>query len=380
MGTRCNAGIHDYKIAYDDDEHIMVDLKEFPDKNIKSNVHVDWRLRSRILEINNGGPFNSHTSTLLNSSFDAFSRVICNESDAVKKRGALTKHQRLDIALAFDEGRNKVFGGKAFTYKANHTVYGQLCMIVQTKYFTTSLATGHVEEIFTVNNSNKGIITVREIAFGQEVSYKNDSPTPRPALWFDIPKDSVESCTEEDTKLLRRQANLDRKNGRRKMSFFESHLERLNKQTAFVDIGKQPLFEAPFYIYYVNKSYCGMNRFITDILRFKVSEGNGEDAIFASKKKQKLEKSFIAIKRALKRDSWPSNVGSVDDSLTPSCHSIRHVMSEYKVPKEDNKYGLWESFVEITNSTAENEYSGCRERRLRAMPRLLSDEDLLVEK
>jgi len=383
MGVKCNAGIHDYRVAYRNEGHIQVNLREFPEKNLDTDVHVDWFSKTKISEVNNGGPFNSRTTEMLSASFDAFSDIICND-DITREIRALTKHQRLQIALAFDEDRRALFRDGGFRYKATHKVYGtHTCMIVQTKHFIMR-PTGKMEETFKIDGTTsqgRGMITVREIAFAQEVSHEKDSSIPAPALWFDIPQYNAEVSTDEDARLLKRQDAHNAKMRVKKLSFLESHTKRLNKRQIKVsDANAVLLQEPPFFVYYARESHCGMHDFITELLRFKVSEVKGDLASLA--KNKYLENRFISIKRALKRDHWLSSKKGDMDKLAHSYH-VPDVNGVYNPPVKNEKHVLWEMFVGDMNSARSAEehesYSVGEKHRLRAMPFLLSEDELLRE-
>ncbi len=382
MGNRCNAGIHDPRIAYENEDHVQVHLGEFPEKTLKSDAHVDWVSKTKISELDNSNPFNFLSSELL-ASFNDFSDIICNNGAAADPRAGgrrvLTFQQRLQIAVAFDKDRSAHFKNGCFRYKATHKVYGMhACMILQTKHFILS-PTGQMVEIFKTNNGiRKRTITVREIAFAQEQdsNHRSHSSLPRPALWFDIPEHKLEVCSTEECKRLKRFNDKNARSGVTRLSFMECHTKHLMRRVKFHDVNNVLLSEPPFFVYYTRECHFGLPNFITALLQFKVSEIEG--SISSSIKKKDLETQFNSIKRALERDQWPSH----RDSLLLESRNL-HVSNAngtYNPPpqKQEEKKILWDRFVKDMDISLVGVPSRKlnRKTRLRAMPTLLPGDEL----
>ena len=290
-----------------------------------TDIHVDYRYKTKQSEVHNGGPFGASTAEML-ASFDAFISSICDQKNgAATSTGSMTKAQRLQIALKFDEDRKAIIKD-CFNFKASHKISGIYpCMEVQAKVFDVRDGKQAVEihkalpQALAAKGMSMppGFITVREIAFGQEVdSHKNSDL--HPALWFNIPDSDIQPATVEQIKRLNSE------------NFHGSFLSYYS--------GKSP-HDPQFPIFYTGKGgYCSMDNFITEVMRFELSALQGSND---PQQKISLSHRFESIKCTLEADKWPRSKGSnrkLDD----------------RVPSEKSKYvptknkHIWSTFTSFT--------------------------------
>ena len=359
FGARCT-GIHDPRAAGPPPPVPLkcIEYAESSKNNLSTTIHVDYRLKTKISELNYGGPFGSKTEHIL-SDYDTFTQTICNKSSA--SRGTLSQAQRLQIALSFEEGR--VDG--PFIFKADHIIYQDYpCQVLAQKIFDTRF--GDVQEISDRSRAPllESIVTVTELAFNQEVD--RDGTIPAPALWFNIPSYQIIKADDEDIKKLKR---IHKGNGEPR-PFAEAHSDS----------------NSPFLVFYTDKSHCGLRGLIPDILRHEHSavstayRGNAANAIDnASNEKIALESRFKCIRNALMDQHWEATLVGEKRRLE---HRVPDVQGKYTAPRKGTKHWLWESFSarpwepSVWNLTENDLKTNDGKPRLRSLMKLSKGEPL----
>lgn len=139
------------------------------------------------------------------ASFKNFYEFICNV-DRLKKHKNATPDQLpideetvLEIVLKLRQGKT----GIAYSYMPTHMLYGELCMVLQTKKFQSRKVDGVltlIEEDEEVTPSpcdhDSSTFQVYEISFGPV-----GDPTVRPvSIWFDIMEEDLVECTPQQAK------------------------------------------------------------------------------------------------------------------------------------------------------------------------------------
>jgi hypothetical protein len=255
------------------------------------------------------------------TSFDFFRSLVCGHQN--KYRPGVTRVQLLKIALLFAESRTSIFMNDPFKYKASHIINDNYdCMQVQVKVF--DLSDGREVHELKIPEESKGIspppgfVTVREIAFGQEVDETED---PHPGLYFDIPEYQVQEASDEKIKMLKRAKNSGKKGMRKPFS---------------------ALYDSQFPVINVRKgSFCGLDAFILKTLKFELSCLETRLPV----PKTALEEEFRVIKTNMQLEHWPRNKGC---EFRRASDQVPPVESQYEPSGKNEK--LWNQHISIIQS------------------------------
>ena len=196
-----------------------------PESSLLTDVNVDNIHHLKIEEIHRGSPFGSiipiKKGENRDDSWSNLYNTICNiERDSnschrstIHSMPNITESHRIEIAMKMYHKK-----GDLFTYQPSHLLFGDLCMVVQTRTFRILDLVRNGEEVIeevdneqnepghylkdyrrkTVHN-----VVVREITFGSA----GDSSVRKAGLWFDLPEKSLSICSHKQAKQIQKKIN-----------------------------------------------------------------------------------------------------------------------------------------------------------------------------
>jgi hypothetical protein len=295
----------------------------------------------------NYGPLGRGTVSLF-SNLDTFKKSVCNIRDQVNP----VDKQHCQVALAFYKTR------KEKRFEASHCAFEQFpCMVVQKKRFLLT-ADGGMQELASSSSrdawgrftrAGTSTITVHELAFDHMQS-TSDRSKPPPALWFNIPEETIKKISTEDVKrIARKEQDLKRVQGGEKATF-------KGKDFYKTYVSYTPNYEVPFHIFHARlNDSSGVHDLIVQTLAEELGgESNGDS----------LQKRFEGVKLALKFDYWPSSCATKDPK---KYDSVPPVSRAYNIPKSNEKKALIDSFRHNLNKSGDRDNS---EVTIRKSPRL----------
>lgn len=279
----------------------------------------------------------------------------CVNGSAGKK--IMTEEQRLSIALLMSCG-DKLPRHDDYIYVPSHLIFGELCMILQTRYFRllssdeifrlecdapneglrTSLNSIREISIDEYNASRtpwdkrypyspQSVMVARKIAFGS-VGEANANVS----LWFDIPASQIASCTPQMVKRLKRvrsKAQMLNRNKRKDPS--PPAFPPLPFHGTLVDpLVTNPVAESfhsvtyqPFFFTLVTNNDPAATNLVRDILLHRIITLRcNEPALALSNEDRILQDRYFALKRSMEKWRWPPCVGRgrVDvNTKVPEC-------------------------------------------------------------
>lgn len=264
-----------------------------------------------------------------------FIAYICNtDQSGIRKadNGLLEDIHRLEIVLRMRETRK----GQCYAFYPDHFLHGELCMVLQTRFFTIASGTNRgsrdvidvtddVQGGIITPDSSQGTIIAHEIAFGPV-----GNPSVRSvSVWFNLKLSDLVKCRIQDAKKFKRTHHRVKKPDSRDMSFSSSSginsLSGIDNSNDIPFYNYQPLDNASFEL-------------VTDILRhrrdcldfsFLMST---EKANWIAEKQsldhqnQRLVKRFESLRCHWMASSWPVMKG------------LTKINVETKIPPIDGTY------------------------------------------
>jgi hypothetical protein len=307
------------------------------------DVHIDWDGKYQFSLAHYGHPYGKCVDF---ATFESHSDSILQPSTTVAAadaNGPVLNHiQRVQIAHAMRSD----FSSSEYKYKyvPTHKIFCEMCMLLQTKAFDASSPSQVVEiPLPSYDQTNEMHILAREIAFGHS-SNTEERPL---AIWFNIPNDVIEECTEKERsrpKRTTKKLNTKKKtvgaidlpslpfnNG--KITYAQATNQHRCVMTSFDD--KSPYLDGPMKVYCPKDEAC--YNFTTSLLDYHANN------VKSNQKEGELKGKYDAIKRHFSMFDWPINLGrdNIDKSTI-----IPKVQHHYAAPKNTKLFcGLWDGFV-----------------------------------
>lgn len=325
FGKRCTS-IHDPRVQGQHDSWLT--HTETQGNNSSTDINVDALFQVMQHEIHCGTPFGELFHPEVDTWNELYKRIgniyfsnkdaragkkaVNNKAWVDSKRPNSTLSHIVKLQIALDMRGPSDF---SFKYRPQHIIHGELCMILQKRYFRIS-GTGSKQRVYPIskkqyNDRSLKDIFVLELAFGPD----SDSTARSVALWFNIPDKAIEEVALQQAKRFRWKRGL--KNSKEKMRSPFDHLDHFQMVRPH------------------NKDAYDL---ATDILRNRLNVLQAENIVNLKDRseqlarvrheKDKLQERFEALLRHWIEFGWPVNQGRAKvDKHTP-------------VPPVDGKYEL----------------------------------------
>lgn len=299
----------------------------------------------------------------------------------------LTEEQRLSIALLMSGGKY-MSDQEDYIYSPPHLVYGELCMILQTRYFRLVSADDAPKPASDASSDTLGIDglnSVREISIDEynasrtpwdnRCSYSPKSTmvvrkicfgpcgeaNANMSIWFDIPSSQISPCTPPMVKRLKRvRSKAQMLNGNKRkgsssppfppLPFHATAIDRTspNVEESFHTVTHQPFF----YSTVVNNDPVARD-LVRDILLHRIRTLRGNDlALALANEERVLRGRYFSLKRSMEKWQWPScegrGPGRVDENTkVPECTAKYSLPYEFGNTCSDNcaVAPVWGSFL-----------------------------------
>jgi len=222
---RC-IGLHDPFVRCDPSNPAWLPHAETKTDSIGSGANVDSFFHERVSSVYNCCPVYGYVPRKMwkselgeiNESWEHFYSYVCNlksedasTGDAQDSQSRslydLSEANMLQIVLKMRERK----AGQSYTYSPTHSFCGELCMVLQTRFFRSISIQPNgenidrLEEVLQPNSDNVSTqspqpyskhIKIHEVAFGPV----GDPSARSVSLWFDIPKSDIVPCTRQQAK------------------------------------------------------------------------------------------------------------------------------------------------------------------------------------
>lgn len=300
---------------------------ETPANKVDCGVNVDKFYHERVAATYNACPLFGYVPIVREkdpgnfddeASFSDFYQLVCNLEDLRQNiadtNDGVDEETILELVTTLRRSRE----GASYSYVPSHMFKGELCMVLQKKYFMLKIINGkrYYESIPSPAASDLGdveqdplrglfLITVREIAFGPV----GDPTVPPVTMWFNLQEDELTKCTPQQAKHHNRSRH------------------RLKKViNPFIAKGcakkvKETQWRKSKYFYSYQPRDDDTNDLISDILRFRlkclrhsressrINHGiaNSEKNILLAELSS-LKKAYFALLRHWMTWSWPDQM------------------------------------------------------------------------
>jgi len=307
--------------------------------------------------------------------------IYAKSSNGAGKKN-MTEEQRLSIALLMSSG-DEGLRQEDYIYSHSHLIFGELCMILETRYFrllsadNASMAeanasnnilvgTGGFNSICEISNDEynasrtpwdtrypyrpESIVIARKIAFGP-VGEVNANVS----VWFDIPSSQIAPYTPQMVKRLKRFRNkaqlLD--GNKRKVSSLPPfpplpfHIAVVEPSAPNVPESFHSVTHQPFFFTTVANDDSTAWDLVRDILLHRIRTLRGEEpALALSNEEHILQDRYFALKSSMEMWRWPvaSGRAAVDEhTKVPEC------IAKYNPAGHDHYVAqVWSSFMNAT--------------------------------
>ena len=302
----------------------------------------------------------------------------------------LTEEQRLSIALLMSGGKD-MSDQEDYIYTPSHLVYGELCMILQTRYFRLVSAADGVPKPESDASSDTlgigGFSSVQEISIDEynasrtpwgdkRCSYSPNSTmmvrklcfgpcgeaNASASIWFDIPSSHISACSPPMVKRLKRiQSKAKMLNGNKRKGTSGPTFPPLPFHTNLVDPASPSAAESfhavthqPFFYSTVANNDPVAKDLVRDILLHRIRTLRGNDpALALSNEERILRERYFALKRSMEKWQWPScegrGPGSVDENTrVPECTAKYSLPVELGNSDDCAVAPVWGSFLNVS--------------------------------
>ena len=335
-------------------------------------------------------PASSHTLMSKSSFVTALAAASTGDStlpNACVGKKKLTEEQRLSIALLMSGGKD-MSGQEDYIYSPSHLVYGDLCMILQTRYFRLVIADDAPKQESDASSDTLGIgglNSVREIS----VEEYNASRTPwdkrcsyspkstmvvrkisfgpcgeansNVSIWFDISSSQISPCAPAMIKRLKRirsKAQMLNGNKRTCKGLSSPPFPPLPFHTTVMDPATPNVAESfhmvthqPFFYTAVANNDPVARDLVRDILLHRIRTLRGNDpALALSSEEGILRERYFSLKRSMKKWQWPPcdgrGPGKVDENTkVPECTVTYSLPAEFCKRDDRAVASVWGSFL-----------------------------------
>jgi len=211
---RC-MGLHDPSVIGNQNHRAWLPHAETAANSVGSGANVDHFYHERLASVYNCCPIFGYTPKRrwkaepndTDYDWNHFYSFVCNINNEFPDRQNLKKAFVLKIVLKMREKK----AGRSYTYVPTHIFCGELCMILQVRFFRTTLIQHNgntmqkVDEVFQAEIDDlikqtlhlpDNYFEIHELAFGPV-----GDPSVRPiSIWFDITKTDISPCTQQQAK------------------------------------------------------------------------------------------------------------------------------------------------------------------------------------
>ena len=346
-----------------------------PESLLPTDVNVDNRHHLEMEEIHSGSPFGSIIPSKkyerVNDAWSNLYDTICNieersmfNSSLMNYANKISESHRISIAIEMYHKK-----GDLFTYQPSHLLFGELCMVIQTRTFRILDFKGNSDVVIEEVNSNEvgyyqqgrrrsNTVTtiVREIAFGSA----GDPSVRKAGLWFDIPDRHLTKCSPKQAKQIQKKIN------RMKSYDIEESITR-NSELEFFIKQKNP----PFHVFYTsnNDAYDLIQNILThrgSVLKSSRNNLNNMSLenmynYHLKAKELQLKVSFEKLIKHFDSWVWPINEGREKLNAknkefgVPSNDTNYHFSQENKAKFSQTTSHIWNSTIDYLENCDHNE-------------------------
>jgi len=213
--------------------------------------------------------------------------------------------------------------GQCYAYLPTHLFCGELCMVLQTRFFRAQRKDCQatiIEELENnVDQASNDTITAHEIVFGAI----SDPSTRQHSVWFNIPKDSLVKCTPQQAKRHKRSRHRLKKNRSGKLKSPAKIIDNSPKKgdntleertidslTTLSRNIHQPIDSAAFDL--ITDIMHHYTRVLECVLRNNGSEIPHNELNLLKKEQKRLRDDFESQRRHWMMWSWPVNMESFE--------------------------------------------------------------------
>ena len=297
----------------------------------------------------------------------------------------LTEEQRLSIALLMSSGGSDMSDQEDYVYSPSHLVYGELCMILQTRYFRLLSADSALKAETDASNDILGIgglNSVREISIDEynasrtpwdkrapyqpnstlvarKITFGPLGETASVSLWFDIPSSQISPCTPVMVKRLKRvRSKAQILNGNKRKGSSSPPFPPLPFHTTMMESSGPSVEESfyavkhqPFFYTAVANNDPMARDLVRDILLHRIRTLQGKDpALALSNEERILSERYFSLKRSMEKWQWPPCVGRGpgmvnENTKVPECTAKYSLPVAFGNASDGSVAPVWSSFL-----------------------------------